>query len=129
MVAPTFDVRETDRASTARVIRADGECLRYRLEVVAFSAADARVRRQVLSSLDGQATEVALWGHAGQGWPLGVHRATANAQHLLSAAARTFKSCALVAAEIPCDAVDPTEALLCDMTTHSPAGVKLIRLD
>ncbi|BBX64543.1 hypothetical protein MSAS_37170 [Mycobacterium saskatchewanense] len=195
MVAPTFDVRETSRATTARAIRADGECLRYRLEVVAASAADvvesaggwlydrvmagwevtallphggdtrplrilgiavadlpsrigeedparhslavsaeafaadAGVRRRVLTSLDARTTEVALWGHAGQGWPLGVHRVTAKAQHVLSAAARTYKGYALAAAGISCGAVNPIETLLCDMTTHSPAGAQLIQLD
>ena len=87
-------------------------------------AADARVRDKVLESLGSGLTEVALWG---DGWPLGVNRATARAQHVLSAAARTFKAHALAAAGMPCEAVDPTEALLCDTT--SLADSQLVRLD
>jgi len=40
MVAPTFDVRESNRAVADGATRADIECLRYRLEVVAVSALD-----------------------------------------------------------------------------------------
>ena len=40
MVTPTFDVSHNRRVSAARATRADGECLRYRLDVVAASAAD-----------------------------------------------------------------------------------------
>jgi hypothetical protein len=177
MVAPTFDVRESNRAVAAGATRADIECLRYRLEVVAVSAldvvqsaggwlydrvmagwevtallphgcdtrslrilgvavadpqsaldetaatnhslavsaeaflADARVRHKVLASLDDRLTEVALWG---DGWPLGVSRATARAQYVLSAAARRFKGHALAAAGIGLASVGPTETLLCD---------------
>jgi hypothetical protein len=38
MVTPTIDISHNSRA--ARATRADGECLRYRLDVVAASAAD-----------------------------------------------------------------------------------------
>lgn len=89
----------------------------------AFTA-DARVREAVLESLDGRLTEVALWG---EGWPLGVNRATARAQHLLSGAARMFKGYALAAAGIPDITVDPTETLLCDVA--SVVESELIRLD
>lgn len=71
--------------------------------------ADPRVRDRVLASLDCRLTEVALWG---DGWPLNVDRAMSRAPHVLSAAARTFKGHALLAAGIPCDAVGPTETLL-----------------
>lgn len=71
--------------------------------------ADPLVRDRVLASLDGGLTEVALWG---DGWPLNVDRAMSRAQHVLSAAARTFKGHALLAAGIPCEAVGPTEPLL-----------------
>jgi hypothetical protein len=91
----------------------------------AFTA-DARVRDKVLESLDNGLTEVALWG---DGFPLGVNRAMTRAQHVLSAAARTFKGYALAAAGISCNPVDPTEALLCDMTTCSRGDAGLIRLD
>ena len=44
MVTPTFDISDSSRIRsirTARPARTDGECLRYRLDVVAASAADA----------------------------------------------------------------------------------------
>jgi len=88
----------------------------------AFTA-DARVREKVLESLDDPLTEVALWG---DGWPLRVDRAMTRAQHVLSAAARTFKGYALAAAGTPCESVDPTETLLCDAS--SPVDSELIRL-
>jgi hypothetical protein len=40
MVTPTFDISHNRRVRAARATRADGECLRYRLDVVAASAAD-----------------------------------------------------------------------------------------
>jgi len=40
MVTPTFDISHNSRLTAARATRADGECLRYRLDVVALSAAD-----------------------------------------------------------------------------------------
>ncbi len=40
MVASTFDISEGSRTSAARAARADGECLRYRLHVVAVSPGD-----------------------------------------------------------------------------------------
>ncbi|CPR13029.1 hypothetical protein BN971_04336 [Mycobacterium bohemicum DSM 44277] len=82
----------------------------------AFTA-DEEVRRRVLACLEDRLTEVALWG---DGWPLGVHRATAEAQHLLSAAARRFKRHALAAAGIPDALIAPTETLLRD--AHSRIG-------
>jgi hypothetical protein len=192
MVTPY--ISESSRVSAVRATWADGECLRYRLDVVAASAADvvhsaggwlydrvmagwevtvllphrcdsrslrilgvrtaeldaefaltgtgstsqslaasaeaftadARVRDKVLESLDNGLTEVALWG---DGWPLGVNRAMTRAQHLLSAAARTFKGYALTAAGIGCNSVDATESLLCDMATCSGIDSGLIRLD
>ena len=89
----------------------------------AFTA-DARVREAVLESLDNRLIEVALWG---EGWPLGVNRATARAQHLLSGAARMFKGYALAAAGIPGATVDATETLLCDEGLGADSD--LIRLD
>src|SRR5262249_2622465 len=91
----------------------------------AFTA-DTRVREKVLASLDDRLTEVALWG---EGWPLGVNRTTTKAQHVLSAAARRFKGYALAAAGIPCDSIDSTETLLCDVATCSPVDSGLVRLD
>lgn len=184
MVAPTFDI---SKSSAAKATLANGEGLRYRLDVVAASAvdvvqsaggwlydramagwevtvllprgcdtrslrilgvrsafepelaglgstslavsaeafkADARVRDAVLESLGNRLIEVALWG---EGWPLGVDRATTRAQHLLSGAARMFKGYALAAAGIPAATVGPTETLLCDVV--SGADSELIRLD
>ena len=40
MVTSTFDVSESSRVAAARAVRADDEYLRYRLDVVAASAAD-----------------------------------------------------------------------------------------
>jgi hypothetical protein len=194
MVTSTFDISENSRVGAARATRTDGECLRYRLNVIAASAADvvqsaggwlydrvmagwevgvllphscdtrslrilgvqaldadwqlaaqlaptgptsqslavsaeafaadARVRDKVLKSLGNRLTEVALWG---EGWPLGVDRATTRAQHVLSAAARRFKGHALAAAGIPCDSVEPAETLLCDAC--SPVDSDLVWLD
>ncbi|BBY39625.1 hypothetical protein MMAN_37590 [Mycobacterium mantenii] len=187
MVAPTFDI---SKSSAAKATGANGEGLRYRLDVVAASAADVvqsaggwlydramagwevtvllprgcdtrslrilgvrvadlepelaqlgagtaslavsaeaftadpRVRGAVLESLNNRVTEVALWG---DGWPLGVNRATARAQHLLSGAARMFKGYALAAEGIPGATVHATEALLCDVGSGTDS--ELIRLD
>lgn len=185
MVAPTFDISKSSAARAAQ-----GEGLRYRLDVVAASAvdvvrsaggwlydramagwevtvllpqgcdprslrilgvrasdldsalaapgagstslavsaeafaADERVRDAVLASLDNRLTEVTLWG---DGWPLGVNRATTRAQHLLSGAARMFKGYALAAEGISDVTVAATEALLCDVGSGSDS--ELIRLD
>lgn len=190
MATSTFDIRDGSRAGSARASRTEGECLRYRLDVVAGSAVDvvqsaggwlfdrvmagwqvtvhlpqggdtrplrilgvavshrysdshgtgaghhslavsaeafacdAGVREKVLESLDDRLTEVALWG---EGWPLGVDRATTRAQHVLSAAARMFKGHALEAAGIACEPVGLTETLLCDAIAQSDSG--LVRLD
>lgn len=40
MVTPTFDISQNSRVTRARASRAGGECLRYRLDVVAATAAD-----------------------------------------------------------------------------------------
>jgi hypothetical protein len=78
-------------------------------------AADARVRDRVFAALQQSVTEVALWG---DGWPLRVNRAMTRVQHVPSAAARVFKGHALAAAGIPCNAIDPTETLLCDVASR-----------
>lgn len=190
MVAPTFDISERSRVTGARALRPDGERLRYRLDVLATSAADvvqsaggwlydrvmagwevtvllaescdtrplrilgargvdlasatgstshtlavsaeaftadARVRDWLLESLEGGLTEVALWGQAPEAWPLRINRATTQAQHLLSAAARTFKAQALTAAGMADATVDPTETLLCDV--RAGGHEELVRLD
>jgi len=40
MVTPTFDISHNGRVTATRAARADGACLRYRIDVVAPSAAD-----------------------------------------------------------------------------------------
>ncbi|OBG60409.1 MULTISPECIES: hypothetical protein [unclassified Mycobacterium] len=92
-------------------------------------AADARVREQVLESLDDRMTEVALWGQAPTGWPLRVDRGVARAQYRLSAAALRFKGHALAAAGIDCPTVYSTETLLCDLATCGRGDSGLVRLD
>jgi hypothetical protein len=86
---------------------------------------DTRVRDRVLDALDRPSTEVALWG---DGWPLRINRGMSRAQHVLSSGARVFKGYALAAAGISCDTVDPTETLLCDLSTRLPVNSELIRL-
>jgi hypothetical protein len=194
MVTPTFDFSESRRVRSIRTARTNDECLRYRLDVIAASAADAvhsaggwlsdramagwqvtvllpqggdsrslrilgveamsmeagfdrsgsatrslavsgevfaaddRIRETVLKALNHRLAEVALWG---DGWPPAVSRGMARVQHVLSAAARKFKSHALMAAgvsEITCDMVDPTETMLYDMAACSRADVELVRL-
>jgi hypothetical protein len=187
----TFDISGGSRVAPLRAPRADGERLRYRLDVVGGSAADvvqsaggwlydrvmagwevtalltdscdtrslrilgvqalelesefvptgspsqslavsaevftadAHIREKVLKALDHRRAEVALWG---DGWSLGMNRTMTRAQHVLSAAARVFKGYALAAAGIPCDSVDPTETLLCDMAACLPVDSELIQL-
>ena len=41
MVTPTFDISQSSRVRSIRTARTNGECLRYRLDVVAASTADA----------------------------------------------------------------------------------------
>jgi hypothetical protein len=191
MVTPTFDISESSGVRSLRTPRPDGECLRYRLDVIAASAADAvhsaggwlydramagwevtvllpqscdtrplrilgvkvmdlesgfgrtgsathslavsgevfaaddRIRETVLNALNHGLTEVALWG---EGWPLAVNRGMARVQHVLSAAARTFKGYALDAAGIGCGTVDLTEGMLYDTAACSPADFELVRL-
>jgi hypothetical protein len=86
---------------------------------------DVGVRQRVLRGLDDRLTEVALWG---DGWPLRVDRGVTRVQHVLSSAARAFKVQALAAAGIPCDSVDPAEALWCDPAALSSVDSELIRL-
>lgn len=70
-------------------------------------AADARVREMVLTALACRKTEVTL---IDDGWPLAIGRRTTAVLHVLSAAARAFKSHALAAAGL-CSTVEPTETL------------------
>lgn len=97
---------------------------RSRAVSAAAFRADPRVRDRVLASLDGRLTEVALGGDE---WPPNVDRAMSRAQHVLSAAARTFKGHALAAVGNNCATGDPVEKLLCDV--WSPAEPQLVRLE
>jgi hypothetical protein len=51
----------------------------------------------------------------------------ASVQHVLSAAARTFKGHALAAAGIGCGTIDPIETMLYDTAACSPADFELVR--
>jgi hypothetical protein len=103
---------------------ADGAGRSLAVSVEVFTA-DVLVREHVFKALDHHLTEVALWG---RGWPVRVSRTMISVQHVLSPAARVFKRYALAAAGTPCDAVEPTEALLCDMAACLPVDSDLIRL-
>lgn len=70
--------------------------------------ADARVRNEIVRVLKRGLTEVTVWG---TGWPAALGRQGDSVQHQVSAAARAFKSHALVAADVSTDAVTRTETL------------------
>ena len=70
--------------------------------------ADTRVRDEVLRALKRGLTEVTVWGSQ---WPAELGRQANAVQHRVSAAARAFKSQALVAADLSVDAATRTEAL------------------
>ena len=70
--------------------------------------ADACVRDEVLRVLKRGLTEVTVWGTR---WPAELGRQADSVQHRVSAAARAFKSHALVAADVSTDSVTPTETL------------------
>lgn len=85
-------------------------------------AADARVRDIVGKALAHRLTEVTLWG---ADWPLTVGSALTAVEHPLSAAARAFKSQALVAVEIRCERECFTEVFLGDLGTCLPVDPDL----
>lgn len=85
-------------------------------------ASDSRIRQEVLNALDRWMTEVTLWH---DGWPLAIGHRTTTVQHVLSAAARTFKRHALTAAGVA-DTVAPTETLRSDMKAWLPVDSELI---
>jgi hypothetical protein len=70
--------------------------------------ADARVRNEIVRVLKRGLTDVTVWGTQ---WPAGLGRQADSVQHRVSAAARAFKSHALVAADVSTDAVASTETL------------------
>jgi hypothetical protein len=82
-----------------------------RVEALAVSAdllaADTRLRDEVVRVLKRGLTEVTVWG---QQWPTELGRQADSVQHRVSAAARAFKSHALVAADVAAD-VTVTEML------------------
>lgn len=118
------DMVDTESEFAAAAMGSTSQTLAVSAEAFAV---DARLRDKVLESLNNQFTEVALWGQPQQGWPLGVDRGLATAQHLLSSAARRFKGAALAAAGISCGPVGFTETLLCD-ATRTQRDSELIRL-
>ena len=81
-------------------------------EALAVSAdllgSDARVRDEVVRVLKRGLTDVTMWGTR---WPAELGRQAESVQHRVSAAARAFKSHALVAADVSTDAVTSTERL------------------
>jgi hypothetical protein len=70
--------------------------------------ADTRVRDEVVRVLKRGLTEVTVWGSQ---WPAELGRQADSVEHRVSSAARAFKSHALLAADVPTNAVTPTEAL------------------
>jgi hypothetical protein len=70
--------------------------------------ADTPLRDEVLRVLTQGLTEVTVWGTR---WPAELGRQADSVQHRVSSAARAFKSHALAAADVPTDAVTPTETL------------------
>jgi hypothetical protein len=83
-----------------------------RVEALAVSAdllaADTRLRDEVVRVLKRGLTEVTVWG---QQWPAELGKQADSVQHRVSAAARAFKSHALVAADVSADAATATETL------------------
>ncbi|HEY6646191.1 MAG TPA: hypothetical protein VI217_03730, partial [Mycobacterium sp.] len=69
---------------------------------------DAGVRDEVLRVLQRRVTEVTVWGEQ---WPVELGRQADSVQHRVSAAARAFKSHALVAADVSADVATATETL------------------
>jgi hypothetical protein len=69
---------------------------------------DTRVRDEVVRVLKRGLTEVTVWGER---WPAELGRQADPVQHRVSAAARAFKSYALVAADVSAESVTPTETL------------------
>jgi hypothetical protein len=70
--------------------------------------ADTRVRDEVVRVAKRGLTEVTVWGSQ---WPAELGRQADSVEHRVSSAARAFKSHALLAADVPTNAVTPTEAL------------------
>ena len=83
-----------------------------RVGALALSAdllgADPHMREEVLRVLKRGLTEVIVWGEK---WPAELGRQADPIHHRVSAAARAFKSHALVAADVSTDSVTPTETL------------------
>lgn len=83
---------------------------------------DERVREGVLGALDQGLTEVTLWGES---WPEELDNTVDSVQHELSAAARAFKSQALVAAG-DTDPVDRTEVFRCGVMSCPSVAADLV---
>jgi hypothetical protein len=69
---------------------------------------DSRVRAGVVNALKRGLADVTVWG---KHWPAELGRQADSVQHRVSSAARAFKLHALAAADVPPDAVTPTETL------------------
>jgi len=69
---------------------------------------DSRVRSGVVNALKRGLADVTVWG---KHWPAELGRQVDSVQHRVSSAARAFKLHALAAADVPPDAVTPTETL------------------
>ena len=99
------------------------ECAAHGLAISAeMFASDERIRQGVLKALDRWMTEVTLWD---DGWPLAIGQRTTAVQHVLTGAARAFKSHAMTAAGIS-GPVGPTETLRSDMKACLPVDSELI---
>jgi hypothetical protein len=101
--ATALDLDESFLSMVQRASR--GEALAVSADVL---DADARVRDEVLQVLKRGLTEVTVWGAR---WPAELGRQADSVQHRVSAAARAFKSHALVAADVSTDSATPTETL------------------
>jgi hypothetical protein len=73
-------------------------------------SADGGVRDEVCSALTAGRTEIVVWGG---GWPVRLGGRAEPVRYRLSAAARTFKRHALMAANCEDVRVDATESLVC----------------
>jgi hypothetical protein len=80
---------------------------------------DPRVHQHVLNALEQGATEVTLWGER---LPAELDQSVDSVEHHLSAAARAFKSQALVAANVEA-AVAHSETFRCGMSVSVAADL------
>jgi hypothetical protein len=84
---------------------------------------DPRVRNGVLAALDHGHTEVTLWGDT---CPEELDDTVDAVQHVLSAAARTFKAHALAAAALPQASIGCAESFRSGMMTSRSVAADLV---